>query len=100
MAIATDPSPTGDAPTDASPIGRLDAALLRLEAAVGRRLDSDAEPDDRDAELAIMDEDRARLAAALDAASARLTEMEATAGAIGHRLDRAIVAVEDVLGRS
>ena len=44
-----------------------------------------------------MAEDRARLAAALDAASARLAEMEATTGEVGSRLDRAIGAVERVL---
>lgn len=94
MANSSEPSPIDDA------LECLDAALLRLEAAVGRRLEADAEPDDRDTELTIMDEDRARLAAALDAASARLAEVEATAGVVGHRLDRAIVAVEDVLGRT
>ena len=91
--MSTEPSPIDDA------LGRLETVLHRLEAAVRQRLETDAEPDDRDAELAIMDEDRARLAAALDAAGARLAEVEATAGAVGHRLDRAIVAVEDVLGR-
>lgn len=92
MADFADPSPIDDA------LASLDAALTRLETGVARRLASDAEPDDRDAELALMDEDRARLAAALDAASARLTEVEATAGAVGHRLDRAIETVQGVLG--
>lgn len=98
MAIPTDTSPTSASPVDDA-LGRLDAALNRLEAAVGRRLDADAIPDDRDAELAIMDEDRARLAAALDAASYRLAEMEKAAGAVGTRLDRAIETVAGVLGR-
>ena len=102
MAISTDAHPADASlisPIDDA-LERLDIALLRLEAAVGRRLESDAEPDDRDAELAIMDEDRARLAAALDAASARLAEMEVTTNAVGHRLDRAIGTVEELLGRS
>ncbi|MDP4002178.1 DUF4164 family protein [Methylobacterium sp. NEAU K] len=93
-----------DDTTDTSSIdqalSRLDAALTRLDAAVARRLDADAQPDDRDAELALMDEDRARLAAALDAASARLADVEATTGAVGHRLDRAIETVQTVLGHS
>lgn len=79
---------------------RLDAALARLDAVVARRLETDAAPDDRDAELALMDEDRARLAAALDAASAHLADVEATTGVVGQRLDRAIETVQGVLGRA
>ncbi|MCJ2119133.1 DUF4164 domain-containing protein [Methylobacterium sp. J-001] len=79
---------------------RLDAALARLDAVVARRLEADAAPDDRDAELALMDEDRARLAAALDAASAHLADVEATTGVVGQRLDRAIETVQGVLGRA
>ena len=73
-----------------------DSALTLLEAAVARRLDA-GERGDRDAELALMNEDRARLAAELDAASARLAHVEAAAGEVGLRLDRAIGAVERVL---
>ncbi|WP_426314624.1 DUF4164 family protein [Methylobacterium fujisawaense] len=79
---------------------RLEAAINRLDAVVQRRLEVAAQPDDRDAELALMDEDRARLAAALDAASARLATVSATTGEVGHRLDRAIETVRDVLGRA
>ncbi|TXN44072.1 DUF4164 family protein [Methylobacterium sp. WL7] len=92
--------------TDPNPIdaafARLDAALSRLDAVVARRLEAEAEaePDDRDAELALMDEDRARLAAALDAASAHLADVEATTGLVGQRLDRAIQTVQGVLGRA
>lgn len=80
-------------------LARLEAAVSRMDAVVQHRLETAAEPDDRDAELALMDEDRARLAAALDAASARLAEVTATTGEVGHRLDRAIETVQDVLGR-
>ncbi|KAA0122789.1 DUF4164 family protein [Methylobacterium sp. P1-11] len=80
-------------------LSRLEAAINRLDAVVQHRLDADAEPDDRDAELALMDEDRARLAAALDAASARLATVTTATGEVGHRLDRAIESVQDVLGR-
>ena len=80
-------------------LARLDAALARLEAGVARRVEADAAPDDRDLERALMAEDRARLAAALDAASARLAEVESTATEVGQRLDRAIGAVADVLAR-
>ncbi|KAB1075035.1 DUF4164 family protein [Methylobacterium planeticum] len=80
-------------------LARLDTALGRLEATVDRRLEGERSPDERETELALMAEDRARLAAALDAASARLAEVEATADAVGQRLDRAIDAVEGVLTR-
>ncbi|HEX8416734.1 MAG TPA: DUF4164 domain-containing protein [Methylobacterium sp.] len=78
---------------------RLDTALNRLEAAVTRRFEAARDPSDREIELAIMSEDRARLAAELDAASARLVMVEAAAGDVGDRLGRAIDAVEGVLAR-
>ncbi|WP_457105011.1 DUF4164 family protein [Methylobacterium sp. P5_C11] len=81
-------------------LGRLEVAINRLDAVVQHRLDTAAQPDDRDAELALMEEDRARLAAALDAASARLAAVTAATGEVGHRLDRAIETVQDVLGRA
>jgi hypothetical protein len=94
MADATDTDSIDEA------LARLEAALSRLDAVVAHRIEAAAQPDDRDAELALMDEDRARLAAALDAASARLAEVSAATGAVGHRLDRAIETVQDVLARS
>lgn len=93
MADATEISPIDEA------LACLDAALNRLDAVVAHRIEAAAQPDDRDAELALMEQDRARLAAALDAASARLAEMASTNGEVGHRLDRAIETVQDVLGR-
>lgn len=96
MTPATSP-PAG--PTVADALARLDTALGRLEAVVARRVEADAAPDDRDTELALMEQDRARLAAALDAATARLAAVEEAAEAVGQRLDRAIDAVADVLGQ-
>lgn len=93
--MRSDPAP----PSVDEALLRLDAALSRLEAGVARRVEADAAPDDRDTELALMAEDRARLAAALDAASARLAEVESGASEVGQRLDRAIEAVEGVLAR-
>lgn len=94
--------PPDDVP-ERDPVGEalqhLDATLSRLEATVTRRLEAEAAPDDRDAELALLGEDRARLAAALDAAGARLAQVEATSGEVGSRLDRAIAAVAGVLER-
>lgn len=80
-------------------LARLDTALNRLEAAVTRRFEAARDPSDREIELAIMGEDRARLAAELDAASARLVMVEAAAGDVGDRLGRAIDTVEGVLAR-
>ncbi|WP_375465052.1 DUF4164 family protein [uncultured Methylobacterium sp.] len=92
-------SQPSDASTDPidDALARLGEALDRLEAAVARRIEAEANPDDIAAERAIMAEDRARLAAALDAASARLSEVETAADVVGRRLDRAIGAVEGVL---
>jgi hypothetical protein len=97
MTMPPDDAARRDPVADA--LRKLDAALTRLEAAAIRRLDADAAPDDRDVELALMNEDRARLASALDAASARLAQVEANAGEVGQRLDRAITAVAGVLER-
>ncbi|MCJ2051558.1 DUF4164 family protein [Methylobacterium sp. J-070] len=94
MADETEPSPIDAA------LARLDAAVNRLDAVVTHRIQAAAQPDDRDAELALMDEDRARLAAALDAASARLAAVTTTTGELGQRLDRAIETVQDVLHRA
>lgn len=92
----SDPAPPRAVPIDDA-LRRLDAALQRLEATVTRRLEAERAPDDRNVELAIMGEDRARLAAALDAAQARLAEVTAAADDIGERLDRVIDRVEGVL---
>lgn len=78
---------------------RLDTALTRLEAAVTRRFEAERDPSELETELAIMGEDRARLAAELDAASARLVQVEAAADDVEQRLGRAIHAVEGVLAR-
>ena len=95
----TMPSDVPDSDPVSEALQRLDTVLARLEASVTRRLEAEAAPDDRDAELALLGEDRSRLAAALDAASARLAQVEATSGEVGSRLDRAIAAVAGVLER-
>ncbi|GEP11398.1 DUF4164 domain-containing protein [Methylobacterium gnaphalii] len=78
---------------------RLDLAMVRLEAAVTRRVEADEARADRDIELALMDEDRARLAAELDAASAQLARMANVTGEVERRIDRAIDTVSTVLDR-
>jgi len=76
---------------------QLTTALTRLEAAVAQRFEAERDPGDLETELAIMSEDRARLAAELDAASARLATVEAASDDVGRRLGRAIAAVEGAL---
>lgn len=79
---------------------RLDVALAMLEGAVARRVEAEAARGDHEIELSLMEEDRARLAAELDVASARLAQVTATTGDVGRRLARAIDTVESVLDRS
>ncbi|MCJ2034566.1 DUF4164 domain-containing protein [Methylobacterium sp. J-068] len=76
---------------------RLETVLTRLEGAVAQRFEAERDPSDLETELALMGEDRVRLAAELDAASARLVEVEAASQDVGQRLGRAIAAVEGVL---
>ncbi|RVU16899.1 DUF4164 domain-containing protein [Methylobacterium oryzihabitans] len=78
---------------------RLDSAVAALDLAVSRRLDAERSRGDLETELEIMREDRVRLGAELDAVTARLAEVEAAADEVGHRVGRAIGAVEGVLAR-
>jgi predicted nucleic acid-binding Zn-ribbon protein len=79
---------------------RLEGALGLLEAAVTRRLEAERRRGDLETELQIMQDDRARLAAELDGTVARLRRVEAVANDVRRRVDRAIRAIRDVLGRS
>ncbi|MRI55430.1 DUF4164 family protein [Methylobacterium sp. DB1607] len=79
---------------------RLDTALALLETAVARKLEAERSRGDRETEFALLEEDRVRLAAELDAAGARLARMTSTTGEVNRRLDRAIETVEDVLSGS
>jgi predicted nucleic acid-binding Zn-ribbon protein len=79
---------------------RLEAALGALEATVGRRLDLERRRGDLETELQIMQDDRARLAVELESATARLEQLENATGDVGRRVQRAIGAVREVLGRA
>ena len=79
---------------------RLEAALGLLEAAVTRRLEADRRHGDLETELQIMQDDRARLAVELDGTVARLHRVEAAANDVGRRVERAVGAIRDVLGRA
>ena len=81
-------------------VKRLDAALGLLEAAVTRRLEAERRRGDLETELQIMQDDRARLAVELDGTLARLHRVEAAAGDVGRRVERAAGVIREVLGRA
>ena len=75
----------------------LDASLGQLEAAAQRKLDLERRRGDLETELAIMQDDRSRLATDLDGAMSRLQEVEGAAGDAVERLDRAMLALHAAL---
>ena len=89
---------TGASPNPA--IDRLRAALDNLEAAVERRSGRERQRADSEAEFAMMQDDRARLAVELDAAlDAQRALADANAAAI-ERIQRASGVIERWLGRA
>ena len=78
---------------------RLDAALGLLEAAVTRRLEAERRRGDLETELQTMQDDRARRAVELDGTMARLRRVEAAAGDVGRRVERAVGVIREVLDR-
>jgi chromosome segregation ATPase len=81
-------------------IQRLDAALSALEAATARRAETERRRGDLETELALMQDDRARLAVELDGALAKLNRLEAAADDVNRRVDRAMGVIRDVIGSS
>ncbi|MFC0217380.1 hypothetical protein FHS82_003307 [Pseudochelatococcus lubricantis] len=81
----------------ADALKRLDAAVAALERATVRRLELDRRGGDLPTELALMQDDRARLAVELDGTLARLAQLEAVAGDVDERLATALGKVESVL---
>ncbi len=95
--------------SDDKPADRLDAALARMKAAleqlervVAIRLEDDLSSAELDEEVAIMQDDRARLALELDDAVARLGALEKTREEVLRRLDHAeagvVAALESAAG--
>jgi hypothetical protein len=78
---------------------RIRAALDLLEAAVERRLQRDANRADADEELALMQDDRARLAVELDGALSGNRALLASSAAAAERVARACETIEDMLRR-
>ena len=88
----------GDSMSLDATMKRLDVALTTLEAAAARRLQSERRRADLETELALMQDDRARLAVELDGALAKLNRLEAAADDVSRRVDRAMGVVRDVIG--
>ena len=79
---------------------RLEGAVGLMEASVARRIEIERRRGDLETELQLMQDDRARLAVDLDGTLARLRRHEAAAADVGHRVERAVAAIEDVLARA
>jgi hypothetical protein len=76
------------------------AAIDLLEAAVERRARRDASRGDADDELALMQDDRARLAVELDGALDRNRALEAAHVEAGRRLAQASAALDRLIERA
>ncbi len=78
-------------------LARLRASLSLLEAVAARRSESDRSKSTLETELALMQDDRARLALELDGALARANRLDATTRELAGRIDRAMGSVRSVL---
>ncbi len=76
---------------------RMRAAIDLLEAALERRARRDASRGDADEELALMQDDRARLAVELDGALDRARALEAASAEAAKRLARASAALDELI---
>lgn len=81
-------------------IARLQTALDQLEAAVERRARRGFAQTDAEAEFAMMQDDRARLAVELDAALDAQRALAEANGAAMERVTRAADLIERFLGRA
>lgn len=78
-------------------IQRLNGSLDALEAAAERRAEAEAARGDAEAEFAVMQDDRSRLAVELDAALARSRALDRAVEQVSGRLDRADATVRGIL---
>ncbi len=81
-------------------MGRMRAALARLETALEKRLRQDAQRADAEQVFHIMQDDRARLAVELDGALADNRALAQANSAAGKALERAARAIEGVLAHA
>jgi hypothetical protein len=79
-------------------LARLEAALDQLEGAVAARLEDDVTSADLEEELAIMQDDRARLALELDVALAHVSTLERARDEVLKRLDGVGAGIAAALG--
>ncbi|HEX3495007.1 MAG TPA: DUF4164 family protein [Methylocella sp.] len=79
---------------------RLAAALDRLDAAGERRAKADALRTNLEDELAVMQDDRSRLAVELDSAIARAKSLELANDEVARRLNHAIAGIQAVLAEA
>ena len=79
---------------------RLDAALDRLDAASERRAKADALRTNLGDELAVMQDDRSRLAVELDGAIARAQSLELANDEVARRLNHASAEIKAVLAEA
>lgn len=78
-------------------LARLSAALGLLEATAARKLEADRSKATLETELALMQDDRARLAVELDAALARSSRLDGVTDDLARRIDNAIGSVRAVI---
>jgi chromosome segregation ATPase len=76
---------------------RLDMAMAGVEAASARVLDQRSTDADHQSEIAMLAEDRSRLANEMDEISARAARLETTNRDVARRLETAIDTIRDVL---
>jgi predicted nucleic acid-binding Zn-ribbon protein len=74
-------------------------ALDQLEAALNRQSLTEKSAEAMEKEIAVLKEDRSRLAQELDAARSELAVLASTAGRIGGQVDSAIEEIEAVLAQ-
>lgn len=77
---------------------RLSVTLEQLETTVARRIETELSHADLEEELAVMQDDRSRLALELDAALAQKIALEKTRDEVLTRLDRTSVGIRAMLG--
>jgi chromosome segregation ATPase len=82
----------------ATALKRLSSALDRLEAEAQRRTKADASRNDLVEELAIMQDDRSRLALELDGAQRRIGRLERAHDEAERRLEQAGTTIRAILG--
>jgi chromosome segregation ATPase len=78
-------------------LARLRASLSLLEAVAARRAETDRSKNTLETELALMQDDRARLALELDGALARANRLDSTTTELARRIDSAIGSVRSVI---